>query len=218
MIIYDFRERESGVPEMLRGFGIEMIEDTLEVGDYKFGDICVERKTISDYLQSKESGHLDKQLTDMSHNYELSYVIVVGLVSSALIEKKMSRNAYHSSLVGTSLKRALTGMRGQIVTINVETEWDCANVVRFLHQKVQEGDFARLPRIKKKPVGKNQVLEYILCGFPNIGEKRAKLLLKYLKKLKGVTNADREILKKILGKKLGSEVYELMNLEYEGGE
>ena len=215
MIVYDFRERESGVPEMLRGFGIETIEKTLGVGDYKFGGICVERKSINDYLQSKESGHLDRQLTDMSNNYELSYVVVVGLVSSALIEKRMSRNAYHSSLVGTSLKRALTGMQGQIVTINVETEWDCANVIRFLYQKVQEGDFARLPRIKKKPFDKKLVLEYILSGFPNIGKKRSIIILKHLETLKNFATSERETLQEVLGKKLGAEVYDLLNLEYE---
>jgi len=217
MIQYDFRERESGVPDMLRGFGIEVVETTLEVGDYLVGNVCVERKTIQDYLSSKESGHLDRQLTDMSNSFELSYVIISGVVSSALMNCGIPRGSYLSSLCGSSLKRSATGMQGQIVTVNVEADEDCAYFLRFLHKKVSEKDFVRLPRIKKRPFNPDRILEYILCGFPKIGEKRAKIILKHSRTLKGFTNLEAWQLASILGQKLGGEVYGLLNLEY-GGE
>ena len=217
MIIADFRERESGVPEKLRRLGIEVVEDTLEVGDYRFGDICVERKTITDYIQSKDSGHLDRQLADMSHNFELSYLVVVGYVSTALMKMKCSRNSYLSSLFGSSLKRAVTGLKGQVITVNVETEMDLVWGLKFLHDKVEAGDFARLPRIKKKSFNSDDVLVFILSSFPNIGLKRSKLILKRVKTLKRFANSDAGELGEIIPKKYAGEVYRLLNLVY-GGE
>lgn len=216
MIYYDFRERESGVPELLRKLGVEVAEVSLEVGDYIVGKIAVERKTIQDYVTSKTSGHLDRQLYELSYNFEFSYLFVEGYVSSGLMEGGLKRAPYISSLIGSSLKHAPDGMQGQIVTINFETHYDTALALKFLHEKVVKGMLVRLPRMKKKVWNPDEQLVFYVSSLPKIGEKRAKLVLKYFETLKAFTNARRETLQKILGEKIGAEIHALINLKYGG--
>ena len=60
-IVIDTREK-SDLPNFLQKLGCETREETLAVGDYIIGDVCVEHKSIADYANSLMSGHLHKQL------------------------------------------------------------------------------------------------------------------------------------------------------------
>jgi len=214
----DSREQRSRIPSLLERMKVPFEVVELKVGDYIIGDVAVERKTIQDYIGSLSSGHLSQQLYELSFNFGLSYLLIEGLISEALMYRKMKRAPYISSLVGCSLKRAPDGKQGQIVTVNVENPWDSALFLRFLHDKLAKGE-PRLPRMKKVKWNPDEQLVYILSSFPNVGEKRAKLILKRFKTLKGFTNASALDLASVskVGRKLAGELYALVNLEY-GGE
>jgi len=66
---------------------------------------------------------------------------------------------------------------------------------------------------KKKGRNKKEQLQFILESFPGIGPKTAKRLLKEFKTIKGVINATKEELKKIIGKK-AELLSELTNRDY----
>lgn len=216
MIFVDVREERSRVPNLLRKMRVPTQSLELEVGDYIVGEVCVERKAINDYIGSLSSGHLANQLYQMSYNFELSYLIVEGLVSEALIYRKMRRAPFISSLVGSSLKRAPDGKQGQIVTVNLENPWDSALFLRFLHDKVVKGE-ARLPRMKKVKANPDEVMVYVLSSFPNIGEKRAKKLLEHYKTLRGVFVSEFWENSKAVGPKTNLKVQGLLERSY-GGE
>lgn len=58
--------------------GIEAKVDHLEVGDYVFDDcLCIERKTVPDYIKSLSDGRLMSQVLDMQQ-YAQSCVIISG--------------------------------------------------------------------------------------------------------------------------------------------
>lgn len=58
-IIVDMREFRSSLPSMLHAASIQVIPCTLQVGDYILTpDICVERKSLTDLVQSLNSGRL----------------------------------------------------------------------------------------------------------------------------------------------------------------
>jgi DNA excision repair protein ERCC-4 len=58
-VIIDVREMNSALPNLLHASGMVVIPLTLTVGDYILSpDICVERKSIPDLVQSFNNGRL----------------------------------------------------------------------------------------------------------------------------------------------------------------
>jgi len=200
VIVYDYREDRSRVPEYLRRLEVPIQGMELEVGDYIVGNVAVERKEIGDYLGSLTSGHLNQQLWELSYNFELSYLLVVGIASAGLMERKLRRQTYVSSLVGSSLKRATSGKQGQVVTVNLETDFDAALFLKYLHDKVIKGE-PRLPRVQKLRASPNEELVNVLAAIPGIGEVRARDILRHprLNTLQKVMNADVETLCEVEG-------------------
>lgn len=59
IVIVDMREFRSSLPPILYAEGMKIEPCTLQVGDYILSpDMCVERKSISDMIQSFTSGRL----------------------------------------------------------------------------------------------------------------------------------------------------------------
>lgn len=77
LIIVDVRELRSSLPSMLHAKGIELVVKTLEVGDYVLStSICVERKSVSDLVQSFRSGRLFTQVEAMNAHYRIPVLLI----------------------------------------------------------------------------------------------------------------------------------------------
>lgn len=215
MIVIDSRECRSPIPKMLNDLGIPTSITEMKVGDYVVGDIVIERKAIDDYIQSLTSGHLNEQLYELSFNYSFSYLFVEGIVNEALMKNNFRRRAFISSLIGSSFKHSIDGEKGQIVTVNLETAFDTALALASLHKKIGKEE-QRLPVMVKPTWSKEDIQIFILSSFPNIGEKRAKLLLKKLGSLRKVFEA--EIIRGVKGftPALNRRFQEILDHEYEG--
>jgi ERCC4-type nuclease len=171
-------EATTNIPNRLKAMGLPTMVVSQHF-DYIINNmIGVERKEASDYIQSKLSGHLDKQLYEYSTNFELSYVVIIGGVEEYLFSHNLSRKMYMSSLIGSSLKYSPDGKQGQIVTVNVLTDYDFELFIQTLHEKVETGDFTRLPKYERAKMKDEDYVIKILTSFPNIGEKRAIEILK----------------------------------------
>ena len=67
VIIADYREKPSGIPDLLTQSGAEINFIQLKVGDYVINDeIIVERKSAEDFIQSLVSGRLFIQCAKLS--------------------------------------------------------------------------------------------------------------------------------------------------------
>ena len=74
-IYVDEREKNSGVPEILRGLGVTVIYRKLDVGDYVVSDrTAIERKSAGDFIRSIIDGRLFDQCRRLSEVYELSLI------------------------------------------------------------------------------------------------------------------------------------------------
>lgn len=59
IVTVDLREFRSSLPPILYAEGIKIMPYTLQVGDYILSpDMCVERKSVADLVQSFSSGRL----------------------------------------------------------------------------------------------------------------------------------------------------------------
>ena len=76
-VIVDLREFRSSLPSLLHSSGLEIIPETLVVGDYILSpDICVERKGIADLFQSFSSGRLYNQVEQMLKHYSFAALLI----------------------------------------------------------------------------------------------------------------------------------------------
>ncbi|KAH0445909.1 hypothetical protein IEQ34_025253 [Dendrobium chrysotoxum] len=76
-VIVDMREFRSSLPFMLHKAGMRVIPCTLQVGDYILSStMCVERKSLSDLIQSFNSGRLYTQCELMSVHYQHPILLI----------------------------------------------------------------------------------------------------------------------------------------------
>nr|WJN24994.1 single-stranded DNA endonuclease [Tranzscheliella williamsii] len=76
-IIVDMREFRSSLPSMLHAADIQVIPCTLQVGDYVLTPTtCVERKSLSDLIQSFSSGRLYTQCELMCVHYQHPILLI----------------------------------------------------------------------------------------------------------------------------------------------
>ena len=189
LIFVDSREKNQ-IKDFLSDDGIDTKIEALPVGDYLVGNICVEYKSIQDYIQSLHSGHLHKQLYQMSYNFELSYLMIGGLYGYEIGKTGSKKASFISSICGSSFKRADDGKMGQVVTVQFEQEYDCAMFLKFLFKKVEDGDDIRKPTMERHKYSKADWQLNVLCGLPNIGPKLGKVLLKNFGNIRAITNAE----------------------------
>lgn len=76
-VIVDLRELRSALPNMLHGSVFALDARMLEVGDYILSsEICIERKSIPDLVDSLKTGRLFKQCTMMMRHYKRPIVLI----------------------------------------------------------------------------------------------------------------------------------------------
>lgn len=76
-VIVDMREFRSELPSLLHKRGIHVEPVTIEVGDYILTpDICVERKSINDLIESLSNGRLYNQSNAMCRSYKIAVLLI----------------------------------------------------------------------------------------------------------------------------------------------
>ena len=224
-VYYTSNEMRSGIPDLLGTDGVPNERRELKVGDYFCGEISaegtyagipVERKEMGDYLRSMNDGRRDEQLYNMSYGFPLSYIVTIGSPSRALRGTRVTLNAYVSSLVGSSLKRAPDGVGGQVVTVNLEGDSEFVLFLKYLDEKVKEGSFARVPAMQKRAWKPEEHLVYVVSSLPGIGAKTASNLLRHFGSVRGVMNASRDQLMEVdgVGRKRAEEIHSVLTMAY----
>ncbi len=196
-IIADIHEKNSLIISEIQSSNKASLElKSLKIGDYLIGETVIERKTTSDFISSMLSKRMVEQLKQM-HSYKKRLLIIEGKT------KELFKN-------DTNLNP--NAVRGFILSImsNYETPIIFAKnhketakyLVLFAKQQLKPKSeislHSRIPKTTKEQK------KYVLESFPNIGPKKAELLLKKFKTLTEVFNATEEELKEILKNKSGN--------------
>ena len=205
-IIVDYREKNCLIPYELIDLGVDVEFKELKIGDYIAGDVIIERKTISDFISSMLNKRIFAQIEDLKQ-FESKLLIIEGIEERELYndnsEGGVNANAIRGFLLSITLKH-------KIPIIFTKNSEDTAKYLFILLNK-KENEMSL--NAKKKARNKKEQLQFILEGFPSIGPKTAKKLLKEFGTLQNVINADMEQVKKIIGKKADSFI-ELINRNY----
>lgn len=175
----------------LRSRGIWAERRQFEPGDYLLGsDICVERKTIRDFMSSIYDGRLFNQVRRMKELYRKVVLVVEG--EPVGLDEKERKILY------SAIARII--MEGISVVSTLDRDATVEFIASLAEKRQEEGAQSITTRRKGRVEEKERTL-FILQGFPGIGPKLSEKLLVKFGSLKGVFNASYGELKSILGEK-----------------
>jgi Fanconi anemia group M protein len=206
-IIIDYREKNSLVASALieMGFCVQFRE--LKVADYLVNNIAIERKTISDFINSLINKRIIKQIEELKQ-YENRLMIIEGVEEQELYhddaeeDRLIHPNAIRGFLLSATIKHKIP----VILTKNYD---DTAKYLAVLARKKERESSLN---VKRKSLNRKERLQFILEGFPGIGPKTARKLLEKFGTIKKIANASLEELAEIIGKK--ADVFRLLEEQY----
>jgi len=215
-------DEPSEILEMLKLLYPDLKIDVLDVGDYlvksKTSEIPVERKTVNDYISSVCDGRYHEQLYRLSTLYPLSYLVVVGDIDSALMQRKFDREAFIASLISATLKRSPNGAGGIVIPLMLPDEGTFCLFLYYLDKILNEGKFVRIPVPRVNKSDMRELLVGTVATFPGVGTERAKVLLERFGTLQNIVNADVFRLGNVpsIGRGTAVKIYKYCRLDYRG--
>ena len=209
-IILDQRER-NGIEKILKRKGAEVEINTLEVGDYILSnDVAIERKTISDFLQSLIDRRLFQQAQNMVANFNKPLFIVEGDLTEIYSLRNINANAIRAAI--SSL--VLDYKTPVIFTSDID---ETASFLLTIAKREQEQKNKEVSlRGSKRQLALHEQQQFFIEGLPNIGPNLAKILLKKFKTPKKVLSASEKRLSKIdkIGPKKIKGIKQILESEY----
>ncbi len=191
IVLMDDRE-DKLIEKILKERGIHVIRRRLEVADYVIGDIGIERKSFSDFVNSI----IDKRLFEQARNLRENFQKPLFIVEKGYTPVNISDNAIRGAIL------SLYTDFGIPVIFSRGLE-DTAEYIYLLAKEKRK--YIQIGRRKKGDVRIN-----ILCAFPGIGTKKAEALLQEFGNLISIFESDYLKLKKILGEKIALKFIETL--------
>lgn len=210
-IYVDDREKSSGIPDILKDYGVTVIIQQLTVGDYVITDkVAIERKSVNDLVNSVFDKRLFDQIDRLSSVYEEPVLLVEGNIEKIheITDKwKAVMAALISVMVDYNLK-----------VIYSANKRDSAYLIFKIAEKYQLSDIKRSRIIlHNKPKFENirDIQLYFIESLPNIGEATAKKLLESFSTIKNICNASISDLERAIGsRKKAEDIYRIFNTPY----
>ncbi|NWJ42708.1 heavy metal resistance protein CzcA [Marine Group I thaumarchaeote] len=203
-IVVDEREKKSGIPDLLKGTGINLEIKTLPVGDYIVApETIVERKTVSDLVSSIFDGRLFDQCHRLKEHYQFPILIIEGDIDEI---EELTENplVFYGAISSIAID----------FKIPVIPTPNATHTSKLLISMCSRKDASKGPFIKK--IRKSNDLQKqqlsMLCSLPGVGEKTAiRMLEKFgtplrvlsssiieLSKVSGLGEARAKNIKKVL--------------------
>ena len=171
-IIIDYREKNCLVGSELKSLGLEIEYKELKVADYLVKDVAIERKTVTDFISSMVNRRLLNQLEELQQ-YNNRLLIIEGIDEQDLYTDSKGLTGMNPNSVRGFLLSIL--LKYRVPIIYTKNYKDTAKFISVLSKKKER----EIPlNISKKTLDKKERLQFMLEGFPGIGPKNARKLLK----------------------------------------
>ena len=183
-IIVDERERNSNIPDLLKNAGAVIDFAQLKVGDYVVSsETAVERKTISDLINSIYDGRLFVQCSDLVKHYQKPLLVLQGNIADLaeipqdMEDKEIKPHIERIPLAYDALVTVAMEFRIPIIH-TASAEYTAQLLVTLVNRSLQEGKATGplMRKIKKEnPIYLQQLS--VLASVPGVGEKLAARML-----------------------------------------
>lgn len=213
IIFADSREGASSVTKKLFDMeNVKVISKQLEIGDYILSkDVCVERKTIEDFVSSMIDGRLFTQMVNLRESYPKPLILVEGNFSEIF----NIRNIHRNSIIGALTSIALDY---QVPIINTKNNEETAEYLYVIAKREQIGKDKEIGiRFGRKGLTTSEKQKFIIEGLPLVGPQLAKNLLEKFGSIKAIIDANEKELTQVegVGKKKAREIQKIVHSKYE---
>ena len=189
MLTIDSRERKGSllvdlVEKKANSMNIKTEKKWLEIGDYVFGDVCFEAKSVTDFIGSVMSKRLWTQIDNMDRHYVTNIVIIYGSLSKGIKNiMTNSRSKLPAPARAVMLNNKFLGAIGRITLDTdckafwVPTEKEAALIITAIcKMKPIEREVIR-PEVFKRITTDDLRLD-LLTSIKGVSIKKAKELIK----------------------------------------
>lgn len=168
-IYVDIYEPDWAYESLTKDKGLLVKKVHLEVGDYAFSNIGIERKDINDYFNSLTSGRLWKQMINLKTAYEKPILAIENL-KDPMVQLTGILNIRFSSSIARIVKMGIT-----VVTLPTHAHF--LGFVQYLY--LSSDKKLRYRPVPRKQWGraKLEIKEDMLTMIPGIGRKTAMAIL-----------------------------------------
>jgi len=210
-VILDVRERSPRIIDVLKDKGARVDIKQLPVGDYLLSDrVCVERKTVSDFVQSIIDKRLMSQLADMRRNFMTPVLILEGSASL------YTQRGIHPNAIRGALSAIAVGF--DIPIIPTEDEIDTAHMLYMIAKREQEDeDRIVVLRGEKKPWLLSERQRFVVESLPSVSAVLAARLLGKFKSVEAVMTATQKELMEVegIGDKKAEDIRKVIKSGYD---
>jgi len=204
MILTDVHE-PSSIIQKLEQLSIPIKRIKLEIGDYTWNDICIERKTVTDFFNSLfQDKRLFNQLYQLKQ-YKIPILIIQGNIYA---ESKWVRWELRKKIKVANSILAKLPMKYGIYHYIVPDEDVFVDLLSYLYLNTLNRE--SYPPVKKKGKSLQEIKENILTCIPGIGRKRARYILNKISTIQELSNTEYSALSKITGKKIANNILEVL--------
>lgn len=181
-IAFDYREKCIDLLNQLaKNEKIHLTRTTLTLGDYLLdGEILIERKSITDFVQSLCNGRLFSQMYRLTQS-DYQVALLLEGCASEIRKFKISREAVLGAIASITLIMKIPILRSANQIESAKILIYCAK------QKKTKNKL--LTRAERKPKRVKTQQLYLIQGLPNVGPQLAKRLLTYFDSLENIFNA-----------------------------
>ncbi|KAI8987923.1 hypothetical protein BDF20DRAFT_832807 [Mycotypha africana] len=206
IVTVDMREFRSSLPPILYAEGIQIEPYTLQIGDYILSpDMCVERKSLSDLIQSFNSGRLYTQCESMSLHYKIPILLIefeenksFSLQALSDIRENIRLNDLSSKLV------ILTLAFPKLRIIWSSNPHETAKIFMELKRTEEEPDSKTAAAIGAEGVEDgetiyNMTAQEMLRSMPGITSKNYHVIMNEFEDLDELVNANEKRIAELIG-------------------
>lgn len=156
--------------------GIKFKKETLPIGDFVKDGVCIERKSMSDFIGSVRTRHLQKQVMQMETNFDKSFIIISGNLKDVYFSNPHLKGWTINHQMGALASLAVRYPKTKILQVDNDTQ--LVNLMSRIMIKAFDG---KVPTIYETELLKskmtNEDTKTMMLGcIPKIGMKKAKEL------------------------------------------
>ncbi|MDD4128631.1 MAG: DEAD/DEAH box helicase [Candidatus ainarchaeum sp.] len=213
IIFSDSREQASNInKELFSHEDVKLITKPLDIGDYVLSkDVCVERKTIEDFLNSMIDGRLFTQINNLRQNYAKPLIILEGNTTELFTLRNIHKNSIFGALTSIALDY-------QVPLLNSKDSNETAQILYVIAKREQKTNNKEVRiRVGRKGLTLSEQQRFIIEGFPLVGPNLAKALLEKFGSIKNIVNASEKELQELenLGKKKANLIQKVLREKYD---
>ncbi|KAF1830368.1 DNA repair endonuclease XPF [Decorospora gaudefroyi] len=226
-VVVDVREFRSSLPSLLHGRSIVIVPCMLTVGDYVLTpQICIERKSIRDLIQSFTNGRLFNQVESMMEHYKHPMLLIEFDQNKSFTLEPFTDFSASSS--NTSGLASAPDLQGKIVMLTLafprlriiwsSSPYQTAEIFSELKKQQEEPDPLKAVQIGLDPNQSgdemrsfNQTSQDMLRALPGVNENVVTTLMLKTQSIKEVADMEEEELRKLVGTDVGRKIYRFFN-------